>query len=297
MRFVVYPVLVTLGLAASLTLFTHAVMLTGLLDLLGVTPDQIVAFSLCAGWIGGIACWFLSRSVAVWSLDVRPYSDEDRRLPVGDLEQALRNLAQKAGVARTPDLAVYESAEPNSFAVGWLPSRSLIVVSTGLMEKLDAAEVEPMLAQRLAAVASKDLSLLLLLNGIINVFSIYPARMLAFLFGTSLRTFTEETPSDGFERGMMVTLETLLAGFGSLAVRQFGRSSEARADQKAASLVGKERLARTMASAKAGLVPATHREVFVFPLKFSAPQPKATAWLGFHMPAESREERVHSLPA
>ncbi len=279
MRHVFYALITTAGLALSLVILALAVDYTGFFALLGVSARNFVVFSLAAGWIGGVACWFLSRSIAVWSLGVKPLDGE---------YPAVRKVADAMGMANLPDVATYDSAECNAFVVGWRPSRSLLVLSSGLVAKLSPAEAEPIVMQRLVAVSRRDVSALILLNGILNVYTIYPARMLAFLFGTSLRTFTEETPSDTLERGLMASLEIFAAGFGSLAVRHFARDVERRADRETAKLLGKERLASAFDETERLIAPKTHREVFIFPLKFAVSQSPRTRWFGYHLPLSER---------
>jgi heat shock protein HtpX len=288
MRHVLYMVAATIGLALSLSGLAFALEWSGLFPLLDVSARGFVEFSLAAGWIGGITCWFLARSIAVWSLAVRPYDDEDRRRAAGDLTPLLARAAERVGLKHVPDLGTYDSTECNAFAVGWLPSRSLVVVSTAVLDQLSPSDIEAMLTQRLVAVKNRDVSVLILLNGILNVFTIYPARMLAFLFGTSLRTFTEETPSDDFERGLMAGLEIVVAGFASLAVRHFARGVEARADRSAAELLGDARMVAALAASERHVAKKTHREVFVFPLKFAVLQSPKTRWLSYHQPVQLR---------
>lgn len=280
MRHLFYALITTAGLALSLSLLALAIDYTGLFALLGVSARNFVLFSLAAGWIGGICCWFLSRSIAVWSLGVKPLDGE---------YPALRKIADAVGMKRLPDVATYDSPECNAFVVGWRPSRSLLVLSSGLLENSAEDRVEPIVAQRLAAVLTRDVSALTLFNGILNVFTIYPARMLAFLFGTSLRTFTEETPSDEFERWLMFGLEVAATGFGSLAVRHFARGVERRADHEAARILGRERFVAALGESERLIAPRSHREVFVSPLKFAVAQSPATRWFGYHLPLSERQ--------
>lgn len=292
MRHAFYIFLTTLGLALSLAVIAAAVDLTGLWALLGVTPEAVVKFGLAAGWVGGIACWFMSRSIAAWSLGVRPYDDDDQRHPSGDLTALVARIAANTGLKRPPDLATYDSVEVNAFIVGWRPERSLLVVSTGLLSRLSASEVEPILTQRLLAAANRDISTLILLNGVLNVFTIYPARMLSFMFGTSLRTFTEETPSDVFERAVMRTLEVVVTGLASVAVRHFARGVEQRADQATARLLGEPRFVASLAATEQGTAPRPHREVFVLPLKFMVAQSPRTRWFAYHSPVNARLDEL-----
>ena len=163
MRHEFYVLLVSIGLVLSLSLLSFAIDCTGLWRLMEVDPVRFVLFSLAAGWIGGFACWFLSRSIAIWSLDVKPMEGG---------HPSVEKVAQALGMKRAPDVASYDTEECNAFAVGWLPSRSLIVLSTGLLAQKKAEDIEAIVAQRLAAVKNRDVSALTLFNGVLNVFTV-----------------------------------------------------------------------------------------------------------------------------
>jgi heat shock protein HtpX len=85
------------------------------------------------------------------------------------LAEMLDRLCGLTGVP-VPRLAVKETVVATSFTLGWSPARSTIVVTRGLLDRLDAAEVETVLAHELAHIANYDAFVLSLIS--------VPARML-----------------------------------------------------------------------------------------------------------------------
>ncbi len=76
------------------------------------------------------------------------------------LHARLTRLAAQADV-RVPRLAVVDSETPNSFAVGG-PRESTVVVSTGLLDALDDAQLDAVLAHELAHVKNRDAAVMTL---------------------------------------------------------------------------------------------------------------------------------------
>ena len=71
------------------------------------------------------------------------------------LHDPLERLAELANVP-CPRLLVARTSAPNAFTIGLSPRRTVIVVSTGLLERLNAREREAVLAHELAHVANRD---------------------------------------------------------------------------------------------------------------------------------------------
>jgi len=71
------------------------------------------------------------------------------------LHQPLERLAELADVP-CPRLLIARTGAPNASTIGLSPKRTVIVVSTGLLERLDAREREAVLAHELAHVANRD---------------------------------------------------------------------------------------------------------------------------------------------
>jgi heat shock protein HtpX len=105
-----------------------------------------------------------------------------------ELYAAVRRLAQQADVP-APDLQLVDSDVPNAYTVGFTPSSSTIVVTSGLLDTLAEDELRAVLAHELAHVTNRD-------GAVMSVGYLLPA--VAFAFAKAL-TSPFETDDDADE--------------------------------------------------------------------------------------------------
>jgi len=150
------------------------------------------------------------------------------------LVETVRRLADKAGV-RMPEVAIYDG-EPNAFATGAFKNSALVAVSTGLLQSMNKEEVEAVLGHELAHVANGDMVTLTLIQGVVNTFVVFLARVVGyFVDKTVFRT------ERGIGPGYYVTVIVCEIVFGILAsviVAYFSRRREFRADAGSAKFLG-----------------------------------------------------------
>jgi len=135
-------------------------------------------------------------------------------------------------------VAIYEGA-PNAFATGPSKSNSLVAVSTGLLAGMSREEAEAVLAHEIAHVANGDMVTLTLIQGVVNTFVFFIARVVGYFVDQAMRRNNEESSGPGI--GYMVTVFVCDLVFGVLAsmiVMYFSRQREFRADSGAAWLLG-----------------------------------------------------------
>ncbi|MCU4926231.1 M48 family metalloprotease [Halobacteria archaeon AArc-dxtr1] len=105
--------------------------------------------------LGGLAVQYRYGSRAVLgSVDARRVTAEQHP----DLHAAVTRLAAQADVAK-PDVAVIDTQLPNAFAVDGGGDRA-VVVTTGLLDRLDGDERDAVLAHELAHLKNRDASLM-----------------------------------------------------------------------------------------------------------------------------------------
>ena len=104
--------------------------------------------------------------------------DRDSRQsePEAWLVETVRRLATKAGIGM-PEVAIYEGA-PNAFATGAFKNSALVAVSTGLLQSMNKEEVEAVLGHEVAHVANGDMVTLTLIQGVVNTFVVFFARII-----------------------------------------------------------------------------------------------------------------------
>jgi heat shock protein HtpX len=150
----------------------------------------------------------------------------------------VQGLAQRAGIGM-PEVAVYEG-EPNAFATGAFKNSALVAVSTGLLANMNREEVEAVLGHEIAHVANGDMITLTLIQGVVNTFVVFLARVVGFFVDqVLLRNNNDDRRGTGI--GYMVTVFVCELVFGlvaSMIVAWFSRQREFRADAGSAKLLG-----------------------------------------------------------
>jgi heat shock protein HtpX len=212
------------------------------LQLLGVGPyltargidyGSLLAFCLVWGMGGAFVSLALSRVMAKWTMGVE-LLEPDSGHPLVAL---VRRLAERVGIP-LPEIGVYRSPEPNAFATGPTRGRALIAVSTGLLESMNEAELEGVLGHELSHVANGDMVTMTLLQGVVNAFVMFIARVVAFALSRS----SERENGYATRRLTVVVLEIVLGFFGMIVVAWFSRWREFRADAGSARASGKEKM-------------------------------------------------------
>lgn len=205
----------------------------------GLNLGTLLAFAGLMGFGGAFISLFLSKPIAKWSTGARVIEQPNSSTELW-LMNTVASQAQKAGIAM-PEVAIYDG-EPNAFATGATKNSSLVAVSTGLLESMSREEVEAVLAHEVAHIANGDMVTLTLIQGVVNTFVIFLARVVGYAIDQFLRKNDEESAGPGI--GYTVTVIVLDIVFGILAsviVMYFSRQREYRADRGAAQILGTPR--------------------------------------------------------
>ncbi len=160
------------------------------------------------------------------------------------LVETVRRQAERAGIA-TPEVALYDSPEPNAFATGPSRNNALVAVSTGLLQNMTQDEVEAVLAHEVSHVANGDMVTLALIQGVVNTFVIALARIIGYLVDRALSSNNDERENSGPGFGYLIasTVAEILLGFlASAIVMWFSRRREFQADAGAANLAGPRKM-------------------------------------------------------
>jgi heat shock protein HtpX len=197
---------------------------------------SLMAFSLVIGFTGAIFSLLISKPMAKWSTGARVIETPSSSTELW-LVSTVARLADKAGI-RHPDVAIYEG-EANAFATGAFKNSALVAVSTGLLESMNRDEVEAVLGHEIAHVANGDMVTMALIQGVVNTFVVFLARVVGFFVDKFLLRNSGEQRGPGI--GYMVTVFVCELAFGLLAsiiVAWFSRQREFRADAGCAKLLG-----------------------------------------------------------
>ncbi|WP_423192590.1 protease HtpX [Cupriavidus sp. H18C2] len=202
----------------------------------GLNLGMLLAFAALMGFGGSFISLLMSKTIAKWSTGAQVITHPSTSTELW-LMQTVEKLATRAGLPM-PEVAIYDG-EPNAFATGASKNSSLVAVSTGLLQSMSHDEVEAVLAHEVAHVANGDMVTLTLIQGVVNTFVIFMARVVGYFVDSWLRRNDEESSGPGI--GYMITVVICEIVFGILAsiiVAAFSRHREYRADAGAAGLMG-----------------------------------------------------------
>ncbi|HNX49870.1 MAG TPA: protease HtpX [Thermoanaerobaculaceae bacterium] len=219
------------------------------LNLMGVRPylsargidlGSLAVFCLIWGMAGAFISLALSRVMAKRMTGLRVISTDDPDPATRELVNTVHNLARAANLPAMPEVGIYDSPEPNAFATGPTKRRSLVAVSTGLLQRMDRREVEGVLGHEITHVANGDMVTMTLLQGVINAFVMFLARVLAFAISQAMRR-DDDRGGGYFMRYLLVfVLEIVFSILGSMVVAAYSRWREFGADAGGARLAGRE---------------------------------------------------------
>lgn len=204
----------------------------------GLNLQALLIFAAVMGFGGAFLSLALSKWMAKRAVGATVIAQP--RTPTEQwLVQTVRRQAQAAGIGM-PEMAVFESPEVNAFATGMNRNKALIAVSTGLLEKMTRAEAEAVLGHEVAHVANGDMVTLALIQGVVNTFVIFLARVIGHVVDrTVFRTENGHGPAFFVT---MIMAELILGVLASIIVMWFSRQREFRADAGGAQLAGRQHM-------------------------------------------------------
>lgn len=210
----------------------------------GINYESLLAFCLVWGMGGAFISLGLSRMMAKWMMGVKVINANTSDPGLQALVQKVHHLARAAGLPAMPQVGIYESPDINAFATGPSKSRSLVAVSTGLLNSMNRQEADGVLGHEVAHIANGDMVTMTLIQGIVNAFAMFLARVIAFAVAQTGNRDSEEGSSfNGLTYFItQIACEILFTLLGSIAVAAFSRWREYRADQGGARLAGRENM-------------------------------------------------------
>jgi heat shock protein HtpX len=176
--------------------------------------------------------WMAKRSMGVQIIE-HPQNNQERWLI-----ETVQRQADAVGI-KMPEVGIFHSPDPNAFATGARKNEALVAVSQGLLEQMTSDEVEAVLGHELSHIANGDMVTQTLLQGVLNTFVIFFARVIGYLVDSFLSRGEENEGGMGI--GYFVTsiiMDILLGFLASLIVMRFSRSREFHADIGGAKLAG-----------------------------------------------------------
>jgi heat shock protein HtpX len=226
-----FAIMLVLGVVASI-----------LMPLLGIDGQGLGGMLvICAIFgMGGsfislaMSKWIAKRSVGAQVIE-QPSNPTERWLV-----ETVQRQAQQAGIGM-PEVAIYQSPEINAFATGMNKNNALVAVSTGLLASMSKDEAEAVLGHEVSHVANGDMVTLTLIQGVVNTFVMFFARIAASVVSSALSRGNDGMKHVIYFAATMI-FQIVFGILASVIVMWFSRQREYRADIGGASLAGRQKM-------------------------------------------------------
>jgi heat shock protein HtpX len=206
----------------------------------GINFNALLILSLVIGFSGSIISLLMSK----WSAK-RMVGAQVIENPVDPTErwlmETVRRQADAAGIGM-PEVAIYDAPDVNAFATGWNRNAALVAVSTGLLQNMSKDEIEAVLGHEMSHVSNGDMVTLALIQGVVNTFVIFFAKLFGFFVD---RVLLKNNGRNGSGIGAFIAeiaAQLVLGMLASIIVMWFSRQREFRADAGGANLAGRNKM-------------------------------------------------------
>jgi heat shock protein HtpX len=291
---------ITLFLAVNILIM---VTLTTVMSLLGVQPyldarginyESLMIFCAIWGFGGAFISLALSRVMAKWMMGVKVIDSQNQNSEMRDLVNRVHGFARRAGLQTMPEVGYYEADDINAFATGPTKNRSLVAVSTGLLRNMNQSEADGVLAHEVAHIANGDMVTMTLVQGIVNAFVMFFARVAGFFAGQ----FVDEQKRPLVQFGVVIALEIFLGILGMIVVSYFSRLREYRADAGGAKYSGRDNMIAALERLKVNAqIPVVDDQPALATLKISGKAGGLMKLFSTHPDLDDRIRRLKSLRA
>ncbi|WP_078378549.1 protease HtpX [Sutcliffiella halmapala] len=236
----------------TITIILNLIGFSGYIENDQIMFGPLLLLSAIIGFTGSFISLLMSRWMAKKMMNVKvidpdgPMNSQERQIV-----DMVHRMSRAAGITKMPEVGIYHSPEVNAFATGPSKNRSLVAVSSGLLQEMDDAAIEGVIAHEVAHIANGDMVTMTLLQGVVNTFVIFLARIAAFIASR----FVKEEMAPIVHFIAIIVFQILFSILGSIVVFAFSRYREFHADRGGADLAGKDKMVHALRSLQAH----THR--------------------------------------
>jgi heat shock protein HtpX len=283
---------------AVMVLLTIVVQVLGLdryLHGAGMNLGGLLAFAAVFGFGGALISLALSKWTAKRLMNVQVIA-QPRTAAESWLVNTVKQHADRAGIGM-PEVGVFDSPEMNAFATGARRDHALVAVSTGLLNGMSQTQAEAVIGHEVTHVANGDMVTLALLQGVVNTFVIFLARIIGNIVDRAVLK-NESGRGLGYFLTVLVA-EIVLGLFASMIVMWFSRRREFRADSGGARLAGTSNMIGALEVLQAEVrrrQPAgLPQQMQAFGISAGVPQGFKRLFMS-HPPLEERIAALRSMP-
>lgn len=201
----------------------------------GLNLTSLLIFCAVFGMTGSMISLLLSKFMAKMSAGVKIIK-QPANAQEAWLVDTVRELSEKAGIGM-PEVGIFPAQQSNAFATGWNRNNALVAVSSGILQNMGRNEVKAVIGHEIAHVANGDMITLSLIQGVINTFVMFFARIIGTFIDRAV--FKNERGHGIAYMLTVMVIEMILGVLASMIVMWFSRYREFRADAGGAALTDK----------------------------------------------------------
>ena len=229
-----------IAVIAIFSIFLYIIQWVFWIDLRGGGYVWLLIFSALFWFIWAFVSLAISRWSAKKAYGITPVQP-DQVYDLNDKEklvyEVVQQLAERHNITM-PEVGFYESSEPNAFATGPSKNKSLVAVSTGLMDTMNKDAIEWVVAHEMAHVLNGDMVTMTLLQWVVNTFVIFFAKIVADI----ISGFVNENMAGMVRLIADIALQIVFGLLASIITMKFSRYREFKADAGSARYVGKDKM-------------------------------------------------------
>jgi heat shock protein HtpX len=234
--------IVNILIVTTISIILNLLNIQPFLNAHGLDLRSLLIFCLIWGFGGAFISLALSRVMAKWMLGVHVIDPRTANATEKQLVETVHQLARAAGLSVMPQVGIYNSPEVNAFATGPSRRRSLVAVSSGLLNRMSHDELEGVLGHEISHISNGDMVTMTLIQGVVNAFVMFLARVLAYAFSGLGNREKSSSGSYLMFNILVFVFQIVFMILGSLVVAAYSRFREFRADKGGATLAGREKM-------------------------------------------------------
>ena len=281
-----------IAILAMITIITRVLGVGNYLNAYGLNYQSLMIYCLIWGMAGSFISLWMSKFMVKMTMGVKVVEANGQ---FSGLVNTVHRLAKAANLPKMPEVGLYESPEVNAFATGPSKSNSLVAVSTGMLRSMNEDEIEGVLGHEIAHIANGDMVTMTLLQGVINSFVLFFAKIITFFIDQAMRD-EEGRGGLGFfaHIAVEILLQIVFGIIGMFITSWFSRMREYSADLGGAQLAGREKMIAALRRLKGQYENGyfDHRNEEMAAFKISSKEKGLRAMLSSHPSLDDRIRRL-----
>jgi heat shock protein HtpX len=227
-------IMIVISLVFSIFGLGHTLNANGV----GLDLTSLLISSSVIGMTGSVISLAMSKMMAKRAMGVQVIEQPQNQTEQW-LVEVVRQQAQQAGIGM-PEVGIFHTNDINAFATGMNKNSALVAVSTGLLQTMNADEVEAVIGHEMSHVANGDMVTMALMQGVVNTFVYFFATIIGYVVDKAVFK-TERGTGPAYYIVQMIA-QIVLGILASMLVMWFSRYREFRADAGGANLAGRAKM-------------------------------------------------------